>query len=416
MTGTSNTLSNYNWMFLYFLGMMGNKIERIKKEPITPTKPRKLCVCESLKPAFVICRIFGMFPITSSHDKYNNCVYGKNQKWFIYSVLIVIVRLIRAFILTDLFNMFDIGRQRSLHPIIASLNEIVYAFFIAGLSVMNIYRSPKFVHTLNHISAMMKENLYCNSSRRAVLTVQYGMAVLFLTAIFTKYAAIIYVHLSDSYDSKSFNFKIYSNALVQAEIFLIYIIFVAITSVVMGMLGCFKKYAISCLDFTPICSLQDIDDNNNSAEFIGLIDYKLCTEIHRTIDNVKKLPFAEVIEYLRCLHEEVCMVMYEMNDSLNPQFVAHVSVELVVLILNWYTVIMFIAYVFSNPIAKTLHFLNLFYIVMHTLAFAIFLKQAQQLQNLVSPIVGSWQVTKSVTAHIVGEELNKFAFGIFNQS
>lgn len=72
-----------------------------------------------------------------------------------------------------------------------------------------------------------------------------------------------------------------------------------------------------------------------------------------------------------------------MNESLNPQFLAHVVVELSVLILNWYAVIMYMAYVFSNPIARTLHFLNLFFVIVHTLGLLVFLKQAQQLQNLV---------------------------------
>lgn len=367
--------------------MVNDKKKKFNNKKIpdvtTPIKVRRLCVCESLKPALIICRILGMFPITTSHDQDDNCIFAKNKNWYIYSVFMIIFSFLRTLLATDFFNILDIGRKKSLHPIIYTLNDIMYAFYITILTAMNLYRCPKYVETLNRIAALVKESLYCQSSRRAALTIQYGISFIYILIIFIKFAAIIYVHISESYDTSNFDFKIYSNAIVQSEIFTVYVIFIAMSSVIMGAFGCYEKLAVNCFRFTPIHPLQYVDQTNNSAEFMGLVDYKLCDESHPMLDRVRRMPVAEIIEYLRCLHEEICITIYEMNESLNPQFLAHVVVELSVLILNWYAVIMYMAYVFSNPIARTLHFLNLFFVIVHTLGLLVFLKQAQQLQNLV---------------------------------
>ncbi|GJQ85967.1 hypothetical protein Trydic_g21814 [Trypoxylus dichotomus] len=367
------------------LGMVAKNNSKARKPPKRseyPSKPHQLCVCESLWPALLICRWLGMFPVTTWHDQYGRCVFARNNKWYAYSVTMTLLSLVRAVVATDFFNIFEISRRRSLHPIIASLNDIIYSLYVTALTAINIYRCPMFVETLNRSAIMIRERLYCQSSRRSVAAVQYGVVFVFFVIVLTKFGAIFYVHISESYETGNFDYKVYSNAIVQSEIFTVYVAFIAISSMLMGMYGCYERLAMRCLNFAPIHPLpEDVDETNNVAEFMGVIDYKLCAEPHPMPERIRKLPAPETIEYLRCLHEEICVTMYRMNECLNPQFLIHVTVELTVLILNWYAVIMYMAYAFLNPVARTLHFLNICFVVVHTLGLLVFLKQAQQLQT-----------------------------------
>lgn len=115
-----------------------------------------------------------------------------------------------------------------------------------------------------------------------------------------------------------------------------------------------------------------------------MIKYQLCKNKHECGAKLSKLSQPELIEYLRCLHEEISLVMYDINACMNPQFLCHMVVELTVLIVHWYAVIIYMAYDFLTPVASSIHFLNVLFVVLHTFGLFSFLKHAQQLQNMVS--------------------------------
>jgi hypothetical protein len=155
-------------------------------------------------------------------------------------------------------------------------------------------------------------------------------------------------------------------------------------SVFIGILACFEKLTISCLKYTPVHPMKGINETNNTRDFFGLVTYKLCKEEHPCTGKLAKLPQAEVVEFLRILHEDISLVIYEINDCMNPQFLCHTVVELTVLIVQWYAVIVYMAFTFKAPLASSIHVVNCFFVIMHTLGIFLFLKNAQQLKNMVS--------------------------------
>ncbi|XP_072383919.1 uncharacterized protein [Diabrotica undecimpunctata] len=152
-------------------------------------------------------------------------------------------------------------------------------------------------------------------------------------------------------------------------------------------LACFEKFTVSCLKYIPVHPMKDIDDSNNISDFMGVIHYKICRENHPATDDLLEMKPAEIIEYLRIYHEELSMCIYSWNKSMDPYFLIHTVIELGMLIIHWYAVIAYMVYSFKDPQAHTIHLINWAYVIFHTYSLFLFLKNAQQLKNMVNGLI-----------------------------
>lgn len=347
----------------------------------TNNKPN-ICLCKSISPGLIACRIVGLLPIVSVHEQ-GKCVFKRSYYWLAYSFFIMILYICQVFFSTELLNIFHISEGKSLHGILGSVNDIIYSIYIVVLTFLNAIQFSKFAKTLNRLGPIMKDGIYCASSRKVMLNIHYGVIIVYVLLVLIQYLTIAWLHYSESYES-NFDVKILINRLVQNIPFIFYILFSATCSLFISCLVCFEKLTIHALKFTPVHPMKGIDETSNERDFMGIIKYNMCNEDHFLPMNAAKLKPAEVVEYLRILHEDICIIMYEMNNCLNPQILVHTVVELTVLIVHWYAVIIYAAFNFKDPLASTIHFLNCLFVVMHSLGLFVFLRNAQQLRNIVS--------------------------------
>lgn len=363
-------------------------VNSAKDPPSTKKPPREdlveesSCFCVAISPAMLTCKLFGLFPITWENVR-GQCTYTKSFSWLGYSVIICILYVIQLFVSTDLLH-FD--KDKPLPELLSVINDIMYLVFVAILTALSIARFPRFVKTLNKLIPILKEaGLGCPSALASLRKVEYGYLLLFFGELFLEYGALIWLHYSEHYKT-NFDYNIFLNTAIQNIPFVFYMLFFSLCSAFISILACFEKLIISALKFTPVHPLHDIDETNNKRNFIGLIKYQVCKQEHKCFGKMLQLTQPELIEYLRSLHEDISLAMYDINSCLNPQLLFHTVVELTVLIIHWYEVIIYTSYEFSSPFASTINFLNWIFVITHSAGLFLFLKSAQELKNMVSSI------------------------------
>lgn len=340
----------------------------------------KRCFCNSVSPILVTCKLFGFFPVTWGHEN-GQCTYKVSYAWLAYSGVLFVIYAVQLFFST---NLLTFSKAKPLPELLTDINDIMYLIFVAFLTILNAARFPRFVKTYNKLVPILTEaGLACQSSLTALRKVEFGYLILFVGEIFVEYAVLIYLHYSDKYTT-DFSFSIFFNTGIQTIPFVFYLLFFSGCSTFIAILGCFEKLIIDAIKFTPVHPLNDIDETNNRRDFIGLIKYEVCKQEHKCFGKMLVLSQPELIEYLRGLHEDVSLAMYDINDCLNPQLLFHTIVELTVLIVHWYEVIIYTSYTFSTPFASTINCLNWVFVIAHTIGLFLFMKSAQELKNMVS--------------------------------
>lgn len=354
-----------------------------KKQPKEePPKEESSCFCHALSPILFTCKLFGFFPISWENQR-GQCVYKKSYLWLSYSGVICTLYVVQLFSFHDLLH-FDKSKQ--LPELLSVINDIMYLVFVAILTLLNVARFPRFVKTLNKLIPIIKEaGLGCPSALASSRRVEYGYLILFFGELFVEYGVLIWLHYSERYQT-NFDYNIFLNTGIQNIPFVFYMLFFCMCSAFISILACFEKLIIHALKFTPVHPLNDIDETNNKRDFIGLIKYQVCKQEHKCFGKMLQLTQPELIEYLRSLHEDISLAMYDINSCLNPQLLFHTVVELTVLIIHWYEVIIYTSYEFASPYASTINFLNWVFVIAHTAGLFLFLKSAQELKNMVSII------------------------------
>lgn len=347
-----------------------------------PSKPGTVCFCKSIYPGLLACKLTGLLPITTVHEQ-GRCIFKKSYPWIVYSGILVLLYFLQFVFATDVLHIFQIGHGKSLHGILASINDIIYSAYVAALAFLNAIHCNKFAKTFNKFAPIMKEGIYCGSARRVMLNIQYGFITVVITITSVQYITIAWLHYSESYQS-NFDFRIILNRFIQNVPFVFYILFTGSCTLFVACLVCFEKLTINALKFTPVHPMKGIDETSNERDFMGVIKFLMCRDSHPLSNHMLKLKSAELVEFLRILHEDICLIMYEMNNCLNPQILVHTVVELTVLIIHWYAVIIYAAFDFVAPLASTIHCLNCLFVFLHTIGLFVFLRNAQQLRNIVS--------------------------------
>ncbi|KAF5290633.1 hypothetical protein FQR65_LT01923 [Abscondita terminalis] len=339
----------------------------------------KTCVCHAISPTLLVAKIFGLLPLSWKNVK-GKCKFSKSYSWLSYSVVISSLYTVQLFVSTDLLS-FD--KTKPLPELLSAINDIMYDVFVAILTVLNMARFPKFVTTLNELMPVIKDaGLCCQSSLASLRKIQFGYLILFFGEILIQYTVVIALHYSDSYTT-NFDYNIFINIGIQNVPFVFYMMFFMSCSIFISILGCFEKLVIDALKFTPVHPLSDIDETNNKRDFIGLIKYEVCKQNHERFGKMLLLNQPEVVEYLRGLHEDISLAMYNINSCMNPQLLFHTVIELTVLIIHWYEVIVYTSYNFSSPLANTINFVNWMFVIAHSIGLFLFLKSAQDLKNMV---------------------------------
>jgi hypothetical protein len=346
--------------------------------PVFEIKKDSICICKMLTPILYLSRMVGFVPLTWDH-KDGKCTFRRSASWICVSLVVI---SLLSFQIANSIDFLHLTKTKSLPILLNNITDAIYGVYIIILTALNLYRFPRWIKTLNKFSAVLKEGIFCQSSMKVVLKIEYYILAVFLFALLIQVSLLTFLHFSQTYET-DFDYNFFINKVLQNVSFVFYSIFLTMISVFIGILACFEKLTISCLKYTPVHPMKGINETNNTRDFFGLVTYKLCGE-HPCTGKLAKLPQAEVVEFLRILHEDISLVIYEINDCMNPQFLCHTVVELTVLIVQWYAVIVYMAFTFKAPLASSIHVVNCFFVIMHTLGIFLFLKNAQQLKNMVS--------------------------------
>lgn len=353
--------------------------KHVTTSPVFEIKKDSICICKMFKPILYLSKMMGFMPIVSDH-KDGKCNFHKSVGWICFSFFLIAVL---SFQIGHSIDFLHLTKVKSLPILLNNITDAIYGVYIIILTALNMYRFPRWIKTLNKFASVLKEGIFCQSAMKVVLTVEYYVLGVLFLGIVVQVSLLTFLHFSQSYET-DFDYNFFINKLLQNISFVFYAIFLTIISVFIGILACFEKLTISCLKYTPVHPMKGINETNNTRDFFGLVTYKLCKEEHPCTGRLAKLPQAEVVEFLRILHEDISLVIYEINDCMNPQFLCHTVVELTVLIVQWYAVIVYMAFTFKAPQASSIHVVNCFFVIVHTLGIFLFLKNAQQLKNMVS--------------------------------
>ncbi|KAJ8971917.1 hypothetical protein NQ314_000489, partial [Rhamnusium bicolor] len=340
-------------------------------------KNMSICLCKTLSPVLQLSRFLGLFPITWIH-KDDKCVFKKSLLWSIYTLMITCLYIYQVGSSVDFLNM---TKKKSLLILLNNVTNAIYGIYVIILTLISFIGQSKWIKTLNELLPILKNGLFCRSSMKTVIFVQYGFITLLVIVIILEASFLSWLHLSENYHTLGID--IYVNRILQIVQFVFYVLVFTIISMIIGILACFEKLTISALRYVPVHPMKGIDETNNERDFLGIIHYQLCKGEHPCSTKLLKLSCAELVEHLRILHEDISICIYKFNSCLNPQFLFHTVVELAVLIIHWYAVIAYIAYNFKNPYAPTIHVLNCLFVVLHTIGVFLFLKNAQHLKNMV---------------------------------
>ncbi|KYB28726.1 hypothetical protein TcasGA2_TC032427 [Tribolium castaneum] len=346
--------------------------------PVFEVKKDTICICKMLRPLLYVGRFLGFLPIAVEHQG-GKCVFKKSVAFICLSILIIGLLAFQVFNSIDFFHL---TKTKSLPILLNNITDAIYGVYVIILIAINLYRFPRWVKTLNKFPSVLKEGIFCQSAMKIVQKIVWYILGVTVLAILFQVSLLTFLHFSQTYQT-DFDYNFFINKLLQNISFIFYVIFFTVISVFIGILACFEKLTISCLKYTPVHPMKGINETNNTRDFFGLVTYKLCKEEHPCSGRLAKLPQAEVVEFLRILHEDISLVIYEINDCLNPQFLCHTVVELTVLIVQWYAVIVYMAFTFKAPLASSIHVVNCFFVVVHTLGIFLFLKNAQQLKNMI---------------------------------
>lgn len=339
-----------------------------------------MCLCRTLKPILVTIRFFGLFPISWEHSSDNRCLYKKSLPWMVYTFLLTCFYI---FIVASSVDLNKIANSKCLILILNDITNGIYGLYIIVLTVVSYFRFPKWIDALTQLSKSLQDGLYCYSAKRISMLTQYANIALLFFNILVHISMLMWLNISKNYEI-SFSYIDFVYRCLQNITYGFQAQFTAFVIVMSGTLACFEKLAKSILQYTPLHPSRNIDDSNSTTDFLGVVNYKLCKGLHISQKNSLNSASAANIEYLRILHEDLSLCIYMFNDSMNPQFLLHTVVELVVLIIHWYAVVAYLVYTFKDPAAKAIHVTNCYYVFVHCSGLFLFLKNAQLLKNLVS--------------------------------
>lgn len=338
-----------------------------------------LCVCEIMKPVLNILRILGTMPITWEH-KNEVCTFSFSYKWMCVSLLYMTAVLMQLL----QYLVFDgMSQNKQIIIRLSDITDIMFCLLIVILSTSNLLRSRAFIKFLNKLQTVVEEIEVCYSARKLIINISYAILSLGSLIIVIQYSTLFYLDYFES-ERTHFGWSVYAKRFMQNCILVFSVSLLCLINVLISLLACFEKLTISCLKYTPVHPLKAISETNNWRDFLGVYRFQICKELHTRPTKLLKLTQEEMIEYLRCLHEDICSLMHDYNLCLNPQVLVSFITALLVLIVQLYSVIIYIAYDISSPETKSIFILNCLNVTVHAAGLFLIFKNFQEYENMVS--------------------------------
>lgn len=350
---------------------------------IKHTEPKfsntKLCPCKILEHILYISRLFGIIPLRWRHVN-DRCTFELSYMWLVYTLCLTIAVLIQ------LIFFAKVEKFTNIKFITVLLNNIVDVMYLALTIVLiacNLLRGKTFVKYYNQVSKVIKEVNMCHSVGNLMIFIGWGIVGSCIVWILLQCAVFSFLYFSNNYALEDF-FGLFFTKFIQSHT-AVYTIFIACNmNTIAGTLACFEKLTRSCLKYTPVHPLKTIVETNNLRDFLGIIKYEICKENHPLPIKLSKYSPAELVEYLRKLHEDICLVVYDYNTCLNPQLLCGIVTALIVLIVQLYSVIVHLGFEIATQETSMVFILNCMSVLIHSVGLFIIFKNIQQYKNMVS--------------------------------
>lgn len=341
-----------------------------------------LCVCQVMKPVLNVLRILGTMPITWDH-KNGVCTFSFSYKWMCVSILYMTAAIMQLLE----YMVFDgMSKNRQIIVHLNDITDIIFCVLIVILSTSNLLKCKAFIKFLNKLQIVVEEIEVCYSARKLIINISHAILTIGFIIIVIQYSTLLYLDYFES-EEPHFGWTVYAKRYMQNCIVVFSVFLLCLINLFISLLACFEKLTISCLKYTPVHPLKAISETNNWRDFLGIYKFQICKEQHSRPTKLLKLTQEEVIEYLRCLHEDICSLMHDYNLCLNPQVLVSFITGLLVLIVQLYSVIIYIAYDISAPEAKSIFILNCLNVAVHALGMFLIFKTFQEYENMVSMVL-----------------------------
>ncbi|GLV33845.1 hypothetical protein CBL_11271 [Carabus blaptoides fortunei] len=159
--------------------------------------------------------------------------------------------------------------------------------------------------------------------------------------------------------------------------FLFYSVFGSFCVLSDSMLHCFENKICSVLNFTSVHPIP----NFGSKKIRSTLWWKnvICKEKHDKCPP--NLNAVQRLEYLQSLYTELQDNLEALNQAFNPQILLHISNEVIVMVFQWYAVIVYFTYDKVTSSDNTNNFFHWYYIIIHSWAMCVALYLAQRVET-----------------------------------
>ncbi|KAK9880881.1 hypothetical protein WA026_013209 [Henosepilachna vigintioctopunctata] len=339
---------------------------------------QKICLCRSIVLMNTVSAIFGMNSLSSKHVD-GMCYFQVSKIRLCWSGFIAIALIFKVYY----FSEYEIFTNTLDLPVLlnAITDTVCDSLLMLGL-FFNIWKAKQWMKVMNDISKISKYGVLCRSALLTVRNLTWAFTGFIFSMLIFNSAILAYLHFSETYENE-LQISFIMRKILQNGVLYYYVVVFATIALQMGLLTCFEKISQHALNYTEIYPMHKISESNNQQDIFIFFTYNVCNSKHVSNPELQKLPNAEIIEHFRILHEEISEIMYELNNCFNPSLLSNVVIEIIMLVVNWYSVIIKIVYDFHFFGANTIFLLNILFAVSHTIGLFVFLRNAQKLSNMV---------------------------------
>lgn len=309
-------------------------INQIGVEPYKKPK-EKQCLCESLRQLILMCRLFGLLPISCTGHKngikkFNQedaeCHFYVSKFWKGYTIFLIF------FHCGGIYASYYYNTTTCIEGCsIRMLSQWIYLSCGILLSLFGILNGPIFVETLNGVGEFLRLGLFCDGSKKSLRRFIFYGNILGLTQLTLQIALKFYILLKYTDEKGSLLFHVFTQIDYNIP-FIFYFLFCGLIFFYVTLLNCFEKFFdITLNDFKPRSELKPP----------GVLDLNLCCQIYHHDLATEGRDFFENADFVRRLHERIRSSLLRMNRALNPQILIQVSVELLVIVMHLYTIIVY---------------------------------------------------------------------------
>ncbi|KAL3275943.1 hypothetical protein HHI36_020677 [Cryptolaemus montrouzieri] len=343
-----------------------------------PVNEREKCFCRSIKLTFWVAKLTGALPITWKHEG-GACVFHKSNIWTIWIISQTVLLSTIFFYLTD----FSVLQKFYVLPILLNgITDIIYYIYLIVIILVTGLRPQRIVNVLNSISKLTMHGFFCESAIETVKFLNFSFIGFHFVLLIFNAAILTYLHYSKSFESElSASFIVAK--ISQNSVLFFYVYGLTLISIVIGILTCFERFSLNALQYKEIHPMKRIIASDDTQDLFIFFTYAACKSDHPCAFKLTKQPVKEILEYLRILHEEICEIMYNINDYLNPMILLHIVTEIVMLVITWYSVVIKLAFRFEDPETEVVFILNLLFAVSHSVGLFVFLRNTQKLSNII---------------------------------